>query len=247
MRSHRLQKMPIKGKSLRSITISDNFRFSKFEFMDVTPQVNGDEGDFTTIDVYDESQIGSKDYINEYGLLAVQDFSDALKIKRRNALRGKTDTQFSVDLAYEKITDSSDTVTGYKCVRLVFSYVYDSSASASTPVMNETVEIQVFAQDKQTAGMTGQDIKKYQLVVPALNLDSDVTEYLFRFTKGLTWGSETYAILDCNPNLAVNKGVYLTMNVPFESNIAWGIEKRKLIVAYRFIEDSSSDPDATGE
>lgn len=240
MRSHRLQKMPIKGKSLRSITISDNLRFSKFEFMDVTPQVNGDEGDFTTIDVYDESQIGSKDYINEYGLLAVQDFSDALKIKRRNALRGKTSTSFSVDLAYEKITDSSsDTVTGYKCVRLVFSYVYDSSAS--TPVMNETVEIQVFAQDKQNAD------KKYQLVVPALNLDSDVTEYLFRFTKGLTWGSETYAILDCNPNLAVNKGVYLTMNVPFESNIAWGIEKRKLIVAYRFVGESSSDPDATGE
>lgn len=228
MRSHRLQKMPIKGKSLKSVTINSDIRFSKFEFMDVTPQADGDEGTFTAIDVYDEDEIGgNKAYINEYGLLAVQDFSDALKIKRRTALRGEADTHFSVDLAYEKITEASS-VTGYKCVRLVFNYTYDSSTS----VMSEAVEIQVFAQDKQIAGQTP---KKYQLVVPELNLDSDVTEYLFRFTKGLTWGSETYAILDCNPNLAVNKGVYLTMNVPFESNIAWGIEKRKLIVAYRFV------------
>lgn len=241
MRSYRLQKMPIKGKSLKSVAINDDIRFSKFEFMDVTPQANGDEGNFTTIDVYDESDIGKETYINEYGLLAVQDFSDALKIKRRTALRDTKDTHFSVDLAYEKITEAG-TVTGYKCVRLVFNYTYNSS----THVMKETVEIQVFAQDKQIAGQTP---KKYQLVVPELNLDSDVTEYLFRFTKGLTWGSETYAILDCNPNLAVNKGVYLTMNVPFESNIAWGIEKRKLIIAYRFVVESSSDPDpdATGE
>lgn len=228
MRSHRLQKMPIKGKSLKAVSINDDIRFSKFEFMDVTPQADGDEGTFTTIDVYDEDEIGSnKAYINEYGLLAVQDFSDALKIKRRNALRGEANSHFSVDLAYEKITEAGS-VTGYKCVRLVFNYTYDSSTS----VMSEAVEIQVFAQDKTN------DTQKYQLVVPELNLDSDVTEYLFRFTKGLTWGSETYAILDCNPNLAVNKGVYLTMNVPFESNIAWGIEKRKLIVAYRFVIES---------
>ena len=215
MRSQRLQKVSMKGKPMRGIDVATDLRFSRFEFMNVTLQTNGNEGTFTIVDPY------KADNTSIYGVAKVQDFSEDLKYKRREGLKNPTGSTFSVDLAY------AGDATGYKCVRLVFTYAIKEN------VMQETAEIQVFAESKTDS------TQKYQLTVKDLNLDSDVTEYLFRFTKGLEWNSETYAILDCNPNLSVNKGIYLTMNVPFESNIAWGVEKRKLIIAYRFVTPSS--------
>ena len=223
MRSQRLQKVPLKKEATKGITVDDNLRFSKFEFMNVTLQDTTD-GDFQTITEYIQST-------SLTGLSEVQTFSEEIKYRRLQCFKemkseDTTNKKFEVDLAYEQVEDK------YKCVRLVFSYTRDEST------IKETAEIQVFAEDKPEPGMTGEDIKHYQLTVKDLDLDSDVTDYLFRFTKGLTWGSETYAILDCNPNLAINKGIYLTLNVPFESNIAWGSNKRKLIIAYRFLESN---------
>lgn len=214
MRSQRLQKGTFRNKSFKSIALATDFRFSRFEFMDVDLQ---QKDQFTRVDNYEEPENTSTTNID--GVTAVQEFSETLKYMRRTGLKGPEGSTFVVDLAY------AEELEGYKCVRLVFNYISNTSN-----VIEETAEIQVFTKSKTNPN------QKYQLTIKNLNLDSDVTEYLFRFTKGLEWNSETYAILDCNPNLSVNKGIYLTMNVPFESNIAWGVDKRKLIIAYKFTE-----------
>lgn len=222
MRSQRLQKVPLKKEATKGIVVDTDLRFSKFEFMNVTLQENTNDS-FQTITEYIQST-------SLTGLSEVQTFSEEIKYRRLQCFKemkssDTLNTKFEVDLAYEQVDNK------YKCVRLVFLYTRDESA------VKETAEIQVFAEDKPT-DVAGQAIQHYQLTIKDLDLDSDVTDYLFRFTKGLTWGSETYAILDCNPNLAINKGIYLTLNVPFESNIAWGSNKRKLIIAYRFLESN---------
>ena len=232
MRSQRLLKGNSVSKPMRGITVDTNLRFSLFEFMNVTPMRDSDTPEgadkpaikFTVMDEYTSTLTS--------GLTGVQDFSEEIKYKRRECLKAEGSVSFATDLAYDiKEVGTSTSEKDYKCVRLVFRYETDSNQ-----VRKEAVDIIVFAESKNPAS----GIQKYQLTVKDLNLDSDVTEYLFRFTKGLTWGSETYAILDCNPNLAVNKGIYLTLNVPFESNIAWGVEKRKLIKAYRFFTPASN-------
>lgn len=228
MRSQRLLKGNSISKPMRGITVDTNLRFSLFEFMNVTSMRDSDTPDstenptkFTIMDEYKSTLVS--------GLSSVQDFSEDIKYKRRECLKDEQPASFAVDLAYDIKEVGTTTEKEYKCVRLVFKYETDSG------IRKESVDIMVFSESKNTS-----DVQKYQLTVKDLNLDSDVTEYLFRFTKGLDWGSETCAILDCNPNLAVNKGIYLTLNVPFESNIAWGVEKRKLIKAYRFFTPASN-------
>ena len=73
-----------------------------------------------------------------------------------------------------------------------------------------------------------------ELVCDNLTLDSDVTDYLYRFTRGSDWGCETVGILDFNPNQSVNKGVYFTLNAPFNTNMGWIGDVRKPIYGYYF-------------
>ena len=175
MRSQRLQKVPLKKEATKGIEVDTDLRFSKFEFMNVTLQENTNDR-FQTITEYIQST-------SLTGLSEVQTFSEEIKYRRLQCFKemknsDSLSTKFEVDLAYEQVDDK------YKCVRLVFLYTRDESA------VKETAEIQVFAEDKPT-DVAGQVIQHYQLTIKDLDLDSDVTDYLFRFTKGLTWGSET--------------------------------------------------------
>ena len=103
---------------------------------------------------------------------------------------------------------------------------------------NNKIDMSIPTFDDLFKSTKPEDIAKEKVInlqIKDLDLDSDVTEYLFRFTRGLEWGSETHGILDCNPNDSVNKGVYFTLNAPFNENINWGnrIDKRLPIFAYR--------------
>lgn len=72
--------------------------------------------------------------------------------------------------------------------------------------------------------------------VKDLSVDSDDEEGLIRLTMGGNWNSKTYAILDFNKNLCIDKYVYLTLNVPFATNMGWLEPFRKRIYSY-YIKD----------
>lgn len=231
MRSHRIQKTAFRDPATTSYSISEDFVFSKFEKYEISFQ--GDEGNktFTKLPVYtkpaDSATNTTTDEYLIYGKKAVEDFSEELKYQRRAHLK-KTEnnkpkaSKFQVDLGYSS-KEANDTTT-YQCVSIIFSYNVIGSTG------NETLEEKITIQFVEIGG------KKLQ--IDELDLDSDVTEYLFRFTRGLEWGSETHGILDCNPNESINKGVYFTLNAPFNENIDWSStsDKRNPIYAYRIFD-----------
>lgn len=218
MRSHRTQKKISKTAS-GIIEFAPTFTFSRYENFEVaTKEATG----FKALEKYvaptaQQSTESAKSFDN----VAISDFSEELKFQRRSHVKSNEDSTFTVTLAYEK--DDSDK---YKCVDIIFNYKKDTTSGATESL--ESAELAVTVKDPQNADST------LDLKVEDLDLDSDITEYLFRFTRGLAWGSATYAILDCNANESVNKGIYLTMNAPFNYSIQWGDEVRKLILAYKF-------------
>lgn len=214
MRSHRIQKTAFKDEATTYST-SEDFIFSKFEKYEIMYQEDDTDNKFIELQVYKTPTD------NIYGRKAVEDFSEELKFQRRSHLKTKTASTFQVDLGYSsKLNGENKT---YQCVSIIFNYILTGAAP------NQTIEEKVTIQFETT--------KNQKLQIDGLDLDSDVTEYLFRFTRGLEWGSETHGILDCNPNESVNKGVYFTLNAPFNENIDWSTtsDKRVPIMAYRII------------
>ena len=223
MRSHRIQKTAFRDPVASNYTISDDFVFSKFEYYEIKYQ----SGNFIELPDYTKPASDvSTDII--YGKKAVEDFSEELKYQRRAHFKlvdqnnKPKASKFQVDLGY--IAHTEDSTTKYQCVSVIFDYIVTGSGQNQT--LEEKIIIQFETKDNQ------------KLQIKDLDLDSDVTEYLFRFTRGLEWGSETHGILDCNPNESINKGVYFTLNAPFNENIDWSTtsDKRVPIVAYRIFD-----------
>ena len=223
MRSHRIQKTAFRDPVAPSYSISEDFIFSKFE----NYQIKYQSGNFIVLPDYTEPAGNDTSLI--YGKKAVEDFSEELKYQRRAHLKlvdsssnKPKASKFQVDLGYASKTE--DNTTKYQCVSVIFNYIVTGSGQEQT--LEEKITIQF---------ETANDEK---LQIDDLDLDSDVTEYLFRFTRGLEWGSETHGILDCNPNESVNKGVYFTLNAPFNENIVWSTtsDKRIPIIAYRIFD-----------
>lgn len=224
MRSHRIQKTAFRDPIPANYTVSDDFVFSKFRKYGIKYQ----SGDFIELPKY----TNPSDDVNTnliYGRKAVEDFSEELKYQRRAHLKlvdssnKPKASKFQVDLGY--ISKTEDNTTTYQCVSVIFNYIVTGSTG------NETLEEKIIIQFETTTN-------DEKLQIKDLDLDSDVTEYLFRFTRGLEWGSETHGILDCNPNESVNKGVYFTLNAPFNENIDWSAtsDKRVPIIAYRIFD-----------
>lgn len=219
MRSHRTQKKMLKDATA-TVSFADDFIFSKYQTYTVKEE---DATGFKTLGAYvkpaDSALAGSS--IADAGIKAISDFSEELKWQRRGCIKDNQNKTITVNLAYLK-TDSGK----YKCVNLIFTYKQTNNGAADSEADEEAeINVEVIDPDDDTKTLT--------LKTPPLTLDSDITEYLFRFTKGLSWGSVTYGILDCNPNESVNKGIYLTLNAPFNGSIEWGDEVRKLILAYK--------------
>lgn len=222
MRSHRTQKKMIKAAST-TVSFADDFTFSKYENYTVAEEdISADTAGFVQIGAYAKPADMTGEANAGASIKAVSNFSEDLKYWRRHCMRTNAASTFTVNLVYEK--NETDDKKG-KCVNIVFTYKKDNTTGATEPL--ESIKMNVKVQDPADSSKT------LTLETPDLDLDSDITEYLFRFTKGLSWGSVTYGILDCNPNESVNKGIYLTMNAPFNGSIKWGDEVRKLILAYK--------------
>lgn len=81
------------------------------------------------------------------------------------------------------------------------------------------------------------DIKiKYYYGMKDLIVDSDVDDRIWRFVGENEWRSTTYMILDLNKNLSINKGAYLTLNMPFTNNIGWYEPMRKRVDGWKVTE-----------
>lgn len=77
---------------------------------------------------------------------------------------------------------------------------------------------------------------KYYYGMKDLIVDSDVDDRIWRFVGENEWRSTTYMILDLNKNLSINKGAYLTLNMPFTNNIGWYEPMRKRVDGWRVVD-----------
>lgn len=218
MRSHRTQKKMLK-EATTNIAFAADYTFSKYESYDVAED---DTTNYTKLETY-EKPTDMTAVATGASIKAVSNFSEDLKYYRRKCMKKNENTNFTVSLVYE----NGEEANRGKSVNISFEYTENTTSGATEPEEH----IVIFVEVKDPANPAN----RLRLETPKLDLDSDITEYLFRFTKGLSWGSVTYGILDCNPNESVNKGIYLTMNAPFNGCIGWGDEVRKLILAYNIL------------
>lgn len=76
------------------------------------------------------------------------------------------------------------------------------------------------------------EIGDYYYGMNELIVDSDIDDRIWRFVGQNEWRSTTYLILDLNKNLSINKGAYLTLNLPFNNNISWYDPIRKTVISW---------------
>ena len=118
---------------------------------------------------------------------SVKKFRSTIITNRLNLREGQT---FNVYLAYNDVENDADK----RVIRISFT-------------RNE--------HDEEIAELSVHSTENKIYAVRDLLVDSDDEEGLIRLTKDGDWNSRTYAILDFNKNLSVNKYIYLTLNVPF--------------------------------
>ena len=167
----------------------------------------------------------------DQGLTTLKVFREELKYRRLKELKdalnitdADTANTFTLSLGFNGEKDSTDdTKVNYQMIYVDFFYWKSGTETI------EKVQIKV---EQQTDGQPA-------YVIRYLDIDSDITEYVFRFTDGLDWAKRTYMLLDFNPNQCVNKGAYVVLNAAFNNNIGWIENNRKLVEAYK-IGDTAS-------
>lgn len=118
-----------------------------------------------------------------------------------------------------------------KYVEIVMYKEKDEEAGESSKVLKEEIKGRVLVRVPNTKGLTGADDCTYY-GVNELIFDSDIDDGLWRLTEKSEWKAKTYLVLDFNKNLMVNKGIYLTLDLPFNNNIGWYDPYRKVISGY---------------
>ena len=212
----KLMRKGTQRKVTRIAGIPAETNFSVFE--DFTPgsyvtAADMQDGSFSELGNYSGVNATSKDGNEE-----VKKFRSAV-ISKRLALDDAEFTEdhtpsFSIYLAY----NDEATLDNKRVVCIKFT----------KEVKDNTEIIKAMLSVKSTEG------KIY--AVKDLSVDSDDEEGLIRLTMGGNWNSKTYAILDFNKNLCIDKYIYLTMNVPFATNMGWLEPFRKRIYSY-YIKD----------
>lgn len=219
---------------------TENMKFERYEFFE--PYVYQPSPSITikyfpdyseSLD-YESTSSGFNTGSNVKGLVSVEEFAEEIRFKRKEAAQelsaytiptnnNKATKILVVHLIYEKNINDIERNSKTIVIRFIFTKLKGSTE------VTENIQI-------------NQAIKSTQnLVCDNLTLDSDVTDYLYRFTRGSDWGCETVGILDFNPNQSVNKGVYFTLNAPFNTNIGWIGDVRKPIYGYFIISGNISD------
>ena len=194
--------------------LQENALISVFE--DFTPDTYGQTFDPNNkLGEYSESTAGTTD-----GNVNVRKFRKEVISKRMELSDSDTTEQDAMTAMNLYMTyDEQDS----RAVRLRFYKV------------NEEVKAEISVRSKV-------DDTHYKVyAVKDLIVDSDDEEGLIRLTKDGSWTSKTYAILDFNKNLSIDKYVYLTLNVPFATNMGWLEPFRKRIYNY-VIQTETNQP-----
>lgn len=233
-----------------TVTVADNMVFSMFE--DFTPEtvtsvtsngtttVNCKRPDapetkptFTIFDMYSEQSLNGQSLPAGYtddGLIAIEDFRNALIAKRMSHLQAIPDAgdttpkKFNVCLLVNE--KQVETEKSYQVVSIDFVYTPKDNK------YNETANISVFNDMEDMTKAIPRRVKN-------LIVDSDQNEALIRLVKDLQWHSMTYAILDFNKNLNIDKNVHIVLDTPFNCNMNWFAPNRRLVYGYCFYEPSA--------
>lgn len=214
---------------------TENMKFERYRFYGARNSVPASQytikyfPDYSESLDYESTSSGFNAGSNVKGLVSVEEFAEEIRFKRKEAIQNLS--AFTIPpgnngakktlayyLIYEKNID--DIERNSKTISIYFTF---TKLTGSTEVTEE-VRINQVGNNNESLNCTN------------LTLDSDVTDYLYRFTRGSDWGCETVAILDFNPNQSVNKGVYFTLNAPFNTNIGWIGDVRKPIYGYFIYE-----------
>ena len=118
-----------------------------------------------------------------------------------------------------------------KYVEIVMYKEKDTENEENPKTLKEEIKGRVLVRVPNTKGLTGTDDCTYY-GVNDLTFDSDIDDGLWRLTEKSEWKAKTYLVLDFNKNLMVNKGIYLTLDLPFNNNIGWYDPYRKVISGY---------------
>lgn len=215
---------------------TENMKFEKYKFYEPNVYIPDPTvtvkyfPDYSESITYEENPSNFNEGSNVKGLISVEEFAEEIRFKRKETAqklldheipdsKDKATINLKCYLIYEKNVDNNEGYNKVIEVRFEFTKLKNSTE------VNEEVMISLTTGNKF-------------LRCTNLTLDSDVTDYLYRFTRGSDWGCETVGILDFNPNQSVNKGVYFTLNAPFNTNVGWIGDVRKPIYGY-WIEDQS--------
>lgn len=118
-----------------------------------------------------------------------------------------------------------------KYVEIVMYKEKDTENEQNQKALKEEIKGRVLVRVPNTKGLTGAEDCTYY-GVNDLTFDSDIDDGLWRLTEKSEWKAKTYLVLDFNKNLMVNKGIYLTLDLPFNNNIGWYDPYRKVISGY---------------
>ena len=212
---------------------TENMKFEKYKFFEPFAYEPASQytikyfPDYSESITYEENPSNFNEGSNVKGLVSVEEFAEEIRFKRKEAAQHLSDFAIpsgnngaKIDLVcyliYEKNIDDIERKS--KTIDICFSF---KKFTGSTEI---TEEVRI----------TQRCNNNLLIVCTNLTLDSDVTDYLYRFTRGSDWGCETVGILDFNPNQSVNKGVYFTLNAPFNTNVGWIGDVRKPIYGYYF-------------
>lgn len=233
-----------------TVTVADNMVFSMFE--DFTPETvksvttDGtttvtckrpdaptEKPNFTIFDMYSEQSLNGQTLPAGYtddGLIAIEDFRNALIAKRMSHLQATpttgdtTSKKFNVCLLVNE--KQVETEKSYQVVSIDFVYTPKDNK------YNETATISVFNDMEDMTKAIPRRVKN-------LIVDSDQNEALIRLVKDLQWHSMTYAILDFNKNLNIDKNVHIVLDTPFNCNMNWFAPNRRLVYGYCIYEPTA--------
>lgn len=118
-----------------------------------------------------------------------------------------------------------------KYIEIVMYKEKDEEAGDESKILKEEIKGRILIRISNTKGLTGTDDCTYY-GINDLTFDSDIDDGLWRLTEKSEWKAKTYLVLDFNKNLMVNKGIYLTLDLPFNNNISWYEPYRKMISGY---------------
>ena len=118
-----------------------------------------------------------------------------------------------------------------KYIEIVMYKEKDEEAEEGSKALKEDIKGRILIRVSNTKGLNGTDDCTYY-GINDLTFDSDIDDGLWRLTEKSEWKAKTYLVLDFNKNLMVNKGIYLTLDLPFNNNISWYEPYRKMISGY---------------